>query len=140
MSTAFVPEWRTAGENTQDPAIGTGRLEGQFDDTALSIVLEWAEDTVGGVDRWVFQLPNELEQNWYDWNPNGEARGFDAADGNQQYVALATLDRMRGTIECWTGNDSIGWGATHPFPWSSGSSLHILLVPRGQVIPAIVGE
>ena len=128
----FTPVWRTAGDETQNPEIGSGRLEGEYDDTALRIVLEYADDTIGGVDRWVFQLPGDLGLDYWGWNPNGEARAFDVADNNQQYVCTAILDRMTGRIECWNNNDLIGWGAQHPFTFTAGCEMSILLVPRGQ--------
>lgn len=132
--TTFTPGWTTAGENTPDPEIGSGTLEGTADETAIRINLEFAEDTDGGVDRWIFQVPTDLGLNFWAWNPNGEARAVDAADNNQQYVALAELDRMSGRIVCMN-NDSRGWSAEHPFAFSTGSTLSILLVPRGQTIP-----
>ena len=126
--TTFVPRWTTAGEDTRDPSIGSGRLEGEYDETAIRIVLEFAEDTDGGVDRWIFQVPTDLGLNFWAWNPNGETRAVDAAD-SRQYIALAELDRMSGRIVCMN-NDSRGWSAEHPFAFSPGSTLSILLVPR----------
>jgi hypothetical protein len=136
MKTTFVPEWRTAGEDTREPKIGAGRLEGEYDDTAIRIVLEFAKNTDGGVDRWIFQLPEIA--NWMAWNPNGEARAVDAADQNHQHIATAVLDRMKGTIECWAGSDSIGWGNTYPFTWTPGCAMYILFMPRGRSIPRVI--
>jgi hypothetical protein len=140
VSTAFVPGWRTAGEDTRDPSIGSGRLKGEFDETALRIVLEFAEDTDGGVDRWIFQLPGDIGLNLWEWNPNGEVRAFDAADNNKLYRGLAMLDRMGGALICITNEDTKEWSAEYPFTFTAGCSAYILFVPRGQAIPNIIGE
>jgi hypothetical protein len=140
VSTAFVPGWRTAGEDTRDPSIGSGRLEGEFDETALRIVLEFVEDTDGGVDRWIFQLPGDIGLNLWEWNPNGEVRAFDAADNNKPYRGLAMLDRMGGALICMTNEDTKEWSAEYPFTFTAGCSAYILFVPRGQAIPNIIGK